>query len=96
MEKKRVILVTDQNLDYLKLHVHTTNEKLLGLNLEKNILPNICFLTRVTHTTITLIDNIYISQILNDIRSGAILKNTSDHYPYISLVNLGKKFSQKK
>ena len=34
-EKKRVILGTDQNLDYLKLHLHTMTKKLLDLNLEK-------------------------------------------------------------
>ena len=34
-EKKRVILGTDQNLDYLKLHVHTMMEKLLDLNEKK-------------------------------------------------------------
>ena len=59
-QKKRDILGTDQNLDYLKLHVHTMTEKLFDLNLEKNILPTICLPTRVTHSTVTLIDNIYI------------------------------------
>ena len=89
-EKKRVILSTDQNLDCLKLHVHTMTIKLLDLNLEKNILPTICLPTRVTHTTVTLVDNIYFSQILNDIRSGVILHDISDHYPCIASVNLGK------
>ena len=49
--------------------------ELLDLNLEKNIPPTICLPTRVTYTTVTLIDNIYISQILNDIRSGVILND---------------------
>ena len=75
-----MILGTDQNVDYLKLHLHTTTEKLLDLNLEKNILLNICLPTRVTHTIAVLIDNIYITQILNSIRSGGILNDMSDHY----------------
>ena len=88
--KRRVILGTDQNLNYLKLHVHTMTKKLLDLNLEKNTLPTICLPTRVTYTTVNLIDNIYSSQILNDIRSGVILNDMSDHYPCIDSVNLGK------
>ena len=39
----------------------------------------------------TLIDNIYISQILNDIRSDVILSDISDHYLCIASVNLDKK-----
>ena len=34
-KKKRVVLGTDQNLEYLKLYVHTLTEKLLALNLGK-------------------------------------------------------------
>ena len=41
-EKKRVILGTNQNVHYLKLHVNTMSTHLLDLNLEKNILPTIC------------------------------------------------------
>ena len=37
----------------------------------------------------------YISQILNDIRSGVILNDMSDHYSCIALVNLGKKILTK-
>ena len=59
-EKKGVILGTEQNLDYLKLHVQTMTKKLLDFNLGKNILPTICLPTRVTHTTVILTDNIYI------------------------------------
>ena len=37
-----------------------------------------------------MIDNKYISQILNDIRLDVILNDISVHYPHIASVNLGK------
>ena len=46
-EKKRVIQGTDQNLYNLKVHVHTMTERLLDLNLGKNILPTLCLPTRL-------------------------------------------------
>ena len=61
----------------------------------KKMLPTIFLPRRVTYTTVTLIDNIYISKILNDIRSDVILNDMSDHYPCIALVNLGKKLPTK-
>ena len=43
----------------------------------------------------TLIENVYIIQILNGIRLCVILSDMSDHYPCIASVNLGNKIPTK-
>jgi exonuclease III len=50
-EHKKIIIGTDQNLDYLKLHIHNNTMKFFELN---HLLPTIFKPTRVTHSSATL------------------------------------------
>ena len=56
---KDLIIATDQNCDYLQFYQHKNTEDLLNIILNNGIIPTITKPTRITHTSATLIDNIY-------------------------------------
>ena len=58
---KELVIGIDQNLDLLKLHEHNPTQNFLETNLDHNLLPTVTWPTRITKSTVTLIDNIYIS-----------------------------------
>lgn len=81
-EKKELIIGTDQNLDFLKLHSHFDTNKLFDLLLSNGIYPSITKPTRITHSTATLIDNIYVSDtFMNNYKSCIVEYDISDHLP---------------
>ncbi len=87
-ESKNLIIGTDQNLDYLKVHTHSNTAKFLDLNLSNDLLPTITKPTRITHRTCTLIDNIYIpSSLTNNLVSCILATDISDHLPCLTILN---------
>ena len=92
-ERKKVIIGTDQNMDYLKINSHGNTMKLFETNLEKNVIPTIYKPTRVTHNSATLIDNIYVdAELYNNCRSLIITGDISDHYMCLAILqNLYKR-----
>jgi hypothetical protein len=85
--KKRVIIGTDQNFDYLKIGSDKTTSDLLDVCLASNMIPTITKPTCVTHTSATLIDNIYLNHTNASIHSGILYVNLSDHFPVFCFVN---------
>ena len=86
---KNVIVCTDQNMDLLKIQ-NSNIVKLVDLLTEKHLVPTITKPTRVTKSTATLIDNIYLSENLyRNIESKILIDDLSDHYP--CLLNLGSR-----
>ena len=86
-EKKDIIIGTDQNLDYLKINQHKNTATFLEVNLSSNLLPTVTKPTRITHSTATLIDNIYISSNISDNSTSCILlSDLSDHLPCLALI----------
>ena len=82
-----IVIGTDQNLDFLKIHEHTNTAKFLDVNLSNNLLPTISKPTRITHRSCTLIDNIYVSAgMSNDIHSRILTTDISDHLPCLTLL----------
>jgi exonuclease III len=90
---KQVIIGTDQNFDYLKIDSDQTTSDLLDAHLAANVIPTITKPTRVTHSSATLIDNLYVRH-TNIIHTGIICCNISDHFPIFSFV--GQKISVSK
>ena len=91
-EKKDIIIGTDQNLDFLKVHQHSNTAKFLDVNLTNELLPTITKPTRITHRSCTLIDNIYVSgKIANNMESKIISSDISDHLPCLTVVNINRK-----
>ena len=76
-----LIIGTDQNFDLLKIDVHEKTSDLLNIFFSFDLIPTITKPTRITPTTATLIDNIYVRHDSPKIVSGIIPYNISDHFP---------------
>lgn len=83
---KPVIIGTDQNFDYLKIHTHKITSELLDAHFAANLIPTITKPTRITHTSATLIDNIYVRHHDPYIHSGILFNNMSDHLPVFCFI----------
>ncbi len=91
-EKKDIIIGTDQNLDFLKIHSHSNTAKFLDVNLTNDLLPSITKMTRVTHRSCTLIDNIYVSNgIAYSLDSMILTTDISDHLPCLAIIGNKRK-----
>jgi hypothetical protein len=76
---QQVVIGTDQNIDYFKLHLNSHTD-FLQMFVSQGFIPCISEATRVTASTATLIDNIYIKGI-TPADSHIITAHYSDHYP---------------
>ena len=77
-----IILGSDSNFDYTKVDTHTNSSNLLNSFFIHNILPTVNKPTRVTHSSATLIDNIYLHcKDYSNTISGILLTDISDHSP---------------
>ena len=90
-EKKEMILGMDHDLDLLKSSEHKMTQSFLNCLLEHDMLPTIMRPTRITHTTATLINNIFVSsKLYRDFESALILNDMSDHLPVLTLLKQTK------
>ena len=81
-KSKTLILGMDHNLDFLKHSSHKRTHDFRELNLDNNLLPTITRPTRITKTTVTLIDNIIVSHsLMANSESRIIIDDISDHLP---------------
>ncbi len=95
--KHKVIIGTDQNLDLLKIESHKYTEDLFNILFTHSIVPTINKPTRITHNTATLIDNIYVSaQTCDNITSGILVTDLSDHFPIFTFIGHNKSFKNVK
>ena len=90
LEKKGLVIGTDQNLDLIKLNDDNIIKEFIDVNYANGLLPVITKPTRITHQTATLIDNIYTNiYALDYMKSGIIISDISDHLPVF--LQFGKK-----
>ena len=90
-----VVIGMDHNLDFLKSSWHMDTQKFIEFNLDSNLLPCITRPTRITKSTATLIDNVFISKHLQGKQdSKTIITDISDHLP--SLVTINGNFIERK
>ena len=82
----QVIIGTDKNFDYLKINSYKPSTDLLHLYLAANTIPTITKPTRITHTSATLIDNIYVRNTTPFVHSGILFSDISDHLPIFCLI----------
>ena len=85
--KNRMLTIgTDHNMDLIKCDKHDPTQTYLELNFDRGLVPTITKPTRVTHTSATLIDNIFCSlDMLNYYETQIILTDISDHFPCLLL-----------
>ena len=82
-----IILGMDHNMDLLKSHLHKKTQQFLNLNLDHDLFPVITRPTRITHSSATLIDNIFLDSKLTGRTNNKILVNDiSDHLPSVVIL----------
>ena len=85
---RSVIIGMDHNLDLLKSGHHSKTQEFLETNLNANIYPTIIRPTRISKTTATLIDNIFVSlDMYSFCKSWILIDSTSDHLPCLLMIN---------
>ena len=90
-EHKNIVIGTDQNINLLNTE-HPYTREMLNMFYSMEMIPTITRPTRVTHTSATLIDNVYVkTKHLDQIASGILTSDLSDHFAVFTL--LGKKDS---
>ena len=81
-EKKDVIFGMDHNNDLLKSDTHSVTQQFLTSVMDSGLMPTITRPTRITKNSVTLIDNIVISEDLHrNFDSLLIVDDMSDHLP---------------
>ena len=90
-----VMIGTDQIFfNYLEIERHLKTRELLDLFISSGFLPTVTLPTRITYSSSTLIDNIYIKcRNLDHLVSGIIISDLSDHLPLFTF--LGKPTREK-
>ena len=86
LESKEIMLMGDFNINLLNHESNESVAEFLDTMCTHGFLPCIGEPTRLTHHSKSLIDNIFYSGISNDIQSGNILTNISDHLSQIPLL----------
>ena len=85
---KGIIIGLDHNLDFLKADKHHATNDFIQNNLDFGLIPTITRPTRITNTSVTLIDNIIVSQNLcGSYTSSILINDTSDHLPTVCVLN---------
>ena len=89
IEKKILYLMGDYNLDLLNVGKVQYVNMFLDLLLSFSMSPLISYPTRITNTSMSLIDNIITnSSSSNQISSGILINDVSDHFPVFCLCDL--------
>ena len=81
----------DHNMDLLKNHEHRRTQQFLDILLNNDLIPTITRPTRITKTSATLTDNVFISKMLQQSFDSMILiEEISDHLPSLVLMKQTK------
>ena len=95
INKTKVVIGLDHNLDLLNYVKHRPTREFVCINENNNLVPGITRPTRITNTSATLIDNIFISDTyVAMIQSQIIIDDISDHLPTCVIpenINIGAK-----
>ena len=84
-----MILGMDHNLDLLKRENHKGTHEFLEMMLQHQLYPSVTRPSRVTQMTVTLINNIFISEKFHrSFDSAVLLRDILDHLPLLCLVKL--------
>ena len=90
-KKPEIIIGMDHNLDLLKSDFHKGTHAFLELMLQNQLYPSITRPSRITNTSATLIDNIFISEkFYRSFDSAVLISDISDHLPLLYLVKQTK------
>ena len=90
-KKTLSILIGDLNFDLLSVHPSKNNTDLQDLFVAHSFIPTITKPTRVSKTSATLLDNIYVNNFAHGMKSAVLYNDISDHYPILlQIITSGK------
>ena len=81
----------DFNIDLLKNYEHVGSTKFIDAMYSIGLYPLVDKPSRITQYSATLIDNIFTNELTNQIISGLLINDISDHLPIISLTRSSPK-----
>ena len=86
-EDKIIHIMGDFNIDLLNHGHHTLTDEFINLMFSSHLMPSILHPTRITDTSSTLIDNIFLSNASDcNVLSGNLLSMISDHLPQFAIL----------
>ena len=87
-ENKLIAVMGDFNIDLLKYDSHTPSNDFVNMMFSYHFQPSILHPTRITDTSSTIIDNIYVNNATeSNIFAGNILSQISDHLPQFAILS---------
>ena len=93
------VLAGDINIDLLNINIQSTQDY-LNTMLSYNLIPSIVIPTRITDRSMTLIDHIFVrlpkSKINNNIISGNLITDISDHLSNFAIIDIETKKSNER
>ena len=90
INKNEIVISTDQNIIFLKINNNNHALNLYNRLMSLEVLPIITESTRMSHSTATLTDNIYLSKNLTrDVQSSILVEDLSDPLPCIACIKRG-------
>ena len=89
-EYKEIYICGDFNIDLLKCENHILYQEFYNLMTSNSFMPQITLPTRITDSTISIIDNIYTNTFSYDIYSGNVLIEIADHLLQFISINKSK------
>ena len=84
--KGSIYICGDFNIDLLSYNVNNNTKNFVDQMFSMSIFPLINKPTRITNQCHSIIDNIYTNSIKEDIISGVIIADISDHFPIFSIL----------
>ncbi|XP_065647331.1 uncharacterized protein LOC136077015 isoform X1 [Hydra vulgaris] len=91
-ENKFIYLLGDLNLDCFQYHVNNNIKKFYNGILENGAIPLISKPTRITQSSVSLIDNILTTDVFNvSLKKGIIKNDISDHFHVFFFINIDNK-----
>ena len=91
-----LVIGIDHNIDSLKSNKHPQTQTFLEFNIDSGMMPTITRPTRVTQTSTTLIDNVFISKKLqNNYSSLILIDDISDHLSIIVFLKNQRTFKKR-
>ena len=91
---KTIFICGDFNIDLLNPNKHKMTDDFINTLYSMNLYPKITRPTRITSHCATLIDNIFINDIINSTISGLLVNDISDHLPVFMVYDNNYKTAQ--
>ena len=91
INSKIVFICGDFNIDLLNPNKHNITDEFVNTMYSMSLIPKITRPSRITSHCATLIDNIFTNEIENNVMSGLLINDISDHLPVFTIYDCNYK-----